>query len=127
MWTPSNLATLLKLVVIVPSMHTFKFGYLCCTAGTTVYNALLEILTTLLVLKVLSLQISTDCTFPVEFTPKVVVMDLQAVTPPKFKQKLAKATEFIVSADKKYPSLYSRLEMGSNWEDVLDHTIKLFV
>ena len=81
----------------------------------------------MLVLKVLSLQMSTDCTFPVEFSPKVKVMDLKSVTPPGYKQKLEKAIEFITNADKKYPSLYSRLEMGASWNDVLDHTLKLFV
>ncbi len=96
-------------------------------AGATVYNTLVRLLATLLVVKVLSLQMSTDCSFPVEFSPKVKVMDPKSVTPPGYKQNLVKATEFIVSADKKYPSLYLRLEMGSSWSGVLDQTIKLFV
>lgn len=101
--------------------------YYYSAVGITVYNLLLKMVSTLLVLKVLSLQLNTDCVFPVEFSPKVSVTDPMSVTPTKYRPNLEKAVKFIASADKKQPSLYTRLEMGSNWSDVLDHIVKLFV
>ena len=112
---------------IVDHFPIRKFHTRSHSAGQTVYNVLLKMLATLLVLKTLSLQFDSDHTFPVEFSPKVIVMDPSAVTPPRFKQNLVRATDFIASTDKKYPSLYSRLEMGSDWSSVLDTTLKLFV
>ncbi len=84
---------------------------------------LFKLLATLLVLKNLSLQ--TDHSFPLLFSPKVTLASGRVVTPTEFKQNVVKAVEFVVSADERYPSLYSRLELGSSWDQVLENPMKL--
>ncbi len=40
------------------------------------------------------------------------------IKPTKFAESFKKAGNFAAATDKKYPSLYSQLELGHNWEDV---------
>ena len=91
--------------------------------GKVARLVLFKLLTTLLILKCLSVQ--TGHNFPVRFSPKVALSNEDAVMPTEFKWKVMKAVEFVVTADKKYPSLYFRLELGSSWEEVLNHPEKL--
>ena len=37
---------------------------------------------------------------------------------------LKKAIDFVTSRDKKYPSLYSRLELGFNWENAVEEILQ---
>lgn len=57
--------------------------------------------------------------FPVVFAPQVSVRDPRAIQPAQFRAQVLKAVEFVASGDRKCPSLYSRLELGSSWEHVL--------
>ena len=87
---------------------------------------LFKLLATLLILKSLSVQ--TGHRFPLRFSPKVALAsDGDVAMPVEFKRKVMSAIEFVVSADRKYPSLYSRLELGSSWEEVLSHPENLLV
>ena len=81
-------------------------------------NVLFKLLATLLVLKSLSQQ--TEHAFPILFAPKISLSSERKVTPLQFKHKVARAVEFAAKTDHRYPSLYSRLELGSSWQEVLD-------
>ena len=83
------------------------------------YETLVKLVATLLVLKRLS-QL-TDKSFPVFFTPKIGLRDGVDISPSKYAEALKKAVHFASAADKKYPSLYSQLELGHNWEHMLEN------
>ena len=76
---------------------------------------MIKFLATLFILKRLSLL--TDYNFPVVFSPKISVLDEKSLSI-EYREALLKAVQFAVSVDKKFPSLYSRLELGLNWDDV---------
>lgn len=115
----------LSLVGLSPSdVEEFLLSIGAKSLGNSVCKVLFKFLATLLVLKGLSKQ-SLPHSFPVLFGPKVALASGGVVSPTRFKQNLLKAIEFAVKADRQFPSLYSRLEMGSSWEEVLSHPNKL--
>ncbi len=77
----------------------------------------MKLVATLLILKRLSLITDKDKSFPVLFAPKIKLGDTP-IKPTKFAESFKKAVNFAAATDKKYPSLYSQLELGHNWEDV---------
>lgn len=84
--------------------------------GATIFGILTKLVATLLVLKKLSLL--TDHSFPVVISPKISVISVDSILP-AHKEAINKAVKFANDVDKKFPSLYSRLEIGSNWENTL--------
>ncbi len=92
-------------------------------AGTTVYNALVKLFVTLLVLKKLSVM--TSHRFPLEFHPKISVVRGEYSIPSENRKAVNEAIQFAITIDKKYPVLYSRLELGSNWDNALSAMFKV--
>ena len=86
-------------------------------SGPTLYNTLVKLIATLLILKKLSLL--QDNSFPVVFNPKIFLSDNVPISPPKYTELFRKAVHFAVVTDKTYPSLYSQLELGHNWESAI--------
>lgn len=86
--------------------------------GSKVYDALVRLIATLLILKRITLMPCHN--FPIVFTPKISILQEDAISPAKFIQALKKAVQFSSSMDKRFPKLYSRLELGRNWDEVVD-------
>lgn len=85
--------------------------------GSTIYEALVRLIATLLILKRISLLNYEK--FPVVFSPKIAIQQKDAISPEEFTQALKMAVEFASGMDMKFPSLYSRLELGRNWDEVI--------
>lgn len=89
-------------------------------------DALFKLVSTLLVLKCLATLTSTSYSFHVAFSPKVALAEYP-VKPAELQPQVVKAIDFVTGVDRRFPSLYTRLELGSSWEDVLNHPAgKLF-
>ena len=84
--------------------------------GSSVYTALSRLLTTLLVLKLLSVRFPGQ--FPLKFHPKVVVVT--GIVDPIYKAQLERAVTYAVTTDQSYPSLCMRLELGYNWASTIE-------
>lgn len=76
------------------------------------------LIATLLVLKLLSSRLPDK--FAIELQPKV---HLSGAVDPIYLDRVQKAVDCANDMNKAYPSLYSRLELGHNWESALE---KLF-
>ena len=85
------------------------------SAGSTTYKALLDLLATLLVLKLLAY--SRPEKFPLAFSPKICIM---GTVESSVKKGVVVAVEFATQLDQMYPSLYARLELGYNWDSTLE-------
>ena len=85
------------------------------SAGSTTYKALLDLLATLLVLKLLTY--SQPEKFPLAFSPKICVM---GTVESSVKKGVIMAVKFATKLDQMYPSLYARLELGYNWDSTLE-------
>lgn len=92
--------------------------------GSSVCDSLFKLIATLLVLKCLATL--TSHSFPVAFSPKTSLSG-GPVNPAEFQPHVVKAIDFVTSVDRRFPSLYTRLELGGSWEEVLNHPAgKLF-
>jgi len=86
--------------------------------GSTTYKALLDLLATLLILKLLAY--SQPQNYPIEFSPKICIMGTVGSS---FKNGVVKAVEYAIKIDQMYPSLYARLELGYNWDSTLEDVL----
>ena len=87
-------------------------------------DSLFKLIATLLVLKCLSTL--TGHSFRIVFSPKVTLSEYP-VKPVEFQSHVVKAINFVAATDKRFPSLYTRLELGNSWEEILNHPAgKLF-
>lgn len=57
--------------------------------------------------------------FPISFSPQLSVPTSLQLSDPQQVSGVRRAVEFVQHADRKFPSLYSRLELGLSWDQVL--------
>ena len=98
--------------------------HLTLQIGSSVCDSLFKLIATLLVLKCLSTL--TSHSFRIVFSPKVTLSEYP-VKPVEFQSHVVKAINFVAAMDRRFPSLYTRLELGNSWEEILNHPAgKLF-
>lgn len=103
---------------VVVSFKMLIFVYV----GSTVYKVLSHLVSTLLILKILSVQLPAKFG-AVVFEPKLHIISESQIDS-KYLSALKKALDFVTSHDKKYPSFYSRLELGFSWENALENILQ---
>ena len=84
------------------------------------YAALCSLLATLLVLKELSCQLPSMFS-SLQFSPKLCIA---GSIESDYLPAVQKAVGYATKIDSLYPSLYSRLDLGRNWESALDNILK---
>ena len=88
--------------------------------GTTVYSALCSLLATLLVLKQLSKHLPSIFS-SLQFTPKICIA---GSIDSRYLPAVQKAIRYAAKINMQYPSLYSRLDLGLNWDTALNDILK---
>ena len=96
--------------------------FVCCVhvrAGSTVYSVLCSLLATLLVLKQLSNQLPSTFS-AIQFYPKLKIVGHIAS---HYHSAVQRAVDYATKLDSQYPSLYSRLDLGTNWDSALNDIV----
>ena len=81
------------------------------------YEGLVRLVATLLILQKISLSMGGH--FSIVFSPNIGIKQEDTISLPEFWEAVKKAVQFASGMDKKYPKLYSRLEMGRSWTEAL--------
>ena len=93
---------------------TFVF----CFTGSCVANKVYQLVTTLIVLRLLSLNFPHK--FQLDFSPEAAILSL----PSEHKTSVENAVELVNKLNGRYPSLSGRLELGYSWLDAVDKLLQ---
>ena len=86
--------------------------------GSRVANDVYQLVSTLLVLRLLCLCL--PLLFQLDFSPKVAVLS----APSEYKIGVESAAKFVNQLSHRYPSLLARLELGYTWLEAVDNLLR---